>query len=425
MVGRRAREPGERAGAVDDRAARPGAPAGRPGARSAARAAAQSTGTAASAACVGVEQETAATSSISVRSVWWPTEAMTGTRSIATVRHSVSSQNANRSASEPPPRATTITSTCSQAARSCSARVIAGAAWRSCTGANAHTTRPRPAAAAQPGEHVVARLAALAGDDADRARQRRARQPLLRLEQALGVQRAAQPLELGQQVALAGQPQAGDREGELRRGGARARGSSRSRPRRRPARRRRASASPSASQSSRHIEHGSAPAPSRSSNHTRARPALKPNTSPKTCTRANSRRRSRSARRVVRRPGTAPRARSRGCPRARAGRRRAPALTRVASASARTTAGAVGPARDGDQRVDADRLEGGQPLVERRPAWWRAPSRRSARASARRRRARGRRRGTPPGTRAPRRRGPRARRARRRSSSPCAPIAPR
>ena len=121
---------------------RSGAPAGRPGARSAARAAAQSTATAASAACVGVEQATAATSSISVWSVWWPTEEMTGTRSIATVRHSVSSQNANRSASEPPPRATTITSTGSQAARSCRARVIAGAAWRSWTGANAQTTRP-------------------------------------------------------------------------------------------------------------------------------------------------------------------------------------------------------------------------------------------------------------------------------------------
>ena len=74
--------------------------------------------------------------------MWWPTLEITGTRSSATVRHSVSSQNANRSASDPPPRATTITSTSSHAARSCSARVIAGAAWRSCTGANAHTIRP-------------------------------------------------------------------------------------------------------------------------------------------------------------------------------------------------------------------------------------------------------------------------------------------
>ena len=84
--------------------------------------------TAASAACVGVEQLTAATSSISVRSVWWPTDEITGTRSSATVRHSASSQNANRSASEPPPRATITTSTSSIAASSRSAAAIAGAA---------------------------------------------------------------------------------------------------------------------------------------------------------------------------------------------------------------------------------------------------------------------------------------------------------
>ena len=74
--------------------------------------------------------------------MWWPTDEITGTRNSATVRHSVSSQNANRSASEPPPRATITTSTSAHAARSCSARVIAGAACRSWTGANAHTTRP-------------------------------------------------------------------------------------------------------------------------------------------------------------------------------------------------------------------------------------------------------------------------------------------
>src|SRR5919108_2690678 len=51
--------------------------------------------------------------------------------------------------------------------------------------------------------------------------------------------------------------------------------------------------SPSASKSSRHIEHGSAPERSRSSNHTFARPALKPNTPPNTCTRVTPRRRAR------------------------------------------------------------------------------------------------------------------------------------
>ena len=76
VVGRRAREPRERARALDDRA--PALALQPRGERRAARAraAAQSTGTAASAACVGVEQATAATSSISVRSAWWPTEAI-------------------------------------------------------------------------------------------------------------------------------------------------------------------------------------------------------------------------------------------------------------------------------------------------------------------------------------------------------------
>src|SRR2546423_632684 len=106
------------------------------------RAARQSSGTAASAACVGVEQQTAATSSISVRSVWCPTDAITGTRSSATVRHSASSQNANRSASEPPPRATMMTSTSGVAASSRSAAAIRGAAWRSWTGANAQISPP-------------------------------------------------------------------------------------------------------------------------------------------------------------------------------------------------------------------------------------------------------------------------------------------
>ena len=139
---------------------------------------------------------------------------MTGTRRSATVRHSVSSQNANRSASEPPPRATITTSTASQAARSWSARVTAGAARRSWTGRERPHDPARPAAAAQPGEDVRARLAALARHDADAARERGAREPLLRLEQALGMERAPQPVELREQVALARRRRSVDRERE-------------------------------------------------------------------------------------------------------------------------------------------------------------------------------------------------------------------
>ena len=161
---------------------------------------------------MGVEQQTAATSSISVRSVWWPTDEITGTRSSATVRHSASSQNANRSASDPPPRATITTSTSGIAASSRSAAAIRGAAWRSCTGRERPHEPPRPPPAVQSRQDVVAGLAALAGNDPDRAGQERALEALLIFEQPVGVEPAAQALELDKQVALAGDPQLGHRE---------------------------------------------------------------------------------------------------------------------------------------------------------------------------------------------------------------------
>ena len=128
------------------------------------------------------------------------------------MRHSVSSQKAYRSASEPPPRATITTSTSGVAASSRSAAAIRGAAWRSWTGTNAHTSRPDHPRRRQAGEDVVARLAALGADDADRPWQRGAHEALLGLEDPLGVQPAAQPLERQQQVALAGDPQLVDGE---------------------------------------------------------------------------------------------------------------------------------------------------------------------------------------------------------------------
>src|SRR5581483_1634488 len=78
---------------------------------------------------------------------------------------------------------------------------------------------PGPAAAAQSSEHVVACLAPLAGDNADRARERGAEEALLALEQSFAVELAAQPLELHEQIALACHPQLGDREAEVRRRG--------------------------------------------------------------------------------------------------------------------------------------------------------------------------------------------------------------
>ena len=178
----------------------------------------QSSGTAASAAWVGVEQATAATSSSRVESRSWPIALITGTRSSATVRQRVSSQKAQRSARLPPPRVTTIASTSGRAASPCSAAAIAGAAWRSWTGAKAQTTVPPQPRRAQPGEQVAPGGAGFGRDDADRLRQQRPRQLLLQLEQALGAQLLAQRLQPRQQVALAGQPHVGGAEAEAGRG---------------------------------------------------------------------------------------------------------------------------------------------------------------------------------------------------------------
>ena len=219
---------------------------------------------------------------------------ITGTRSSATVRHSVSSQNANRSASDPPPRATTITSTSSHAARSCSLRVIAGAACRSCTGAKPHTTRPahRGAAARRARRRAPSRLA---GDHADALRQPRPRQLLLRREQPFGVEALAQLVELREQIALARDPQPRHRERERRRSGPRA-GVVVAPTRHddlRPVRQRpdlAACRSPRATSSTaaRRWRPGARTTPSPG-------PALNPNTSPKTWTRVKPRRRSLSA----------------------------------------------------------------------------------------------------------------------------------
>ena len=87
--------------------------------------------------------------------------------------------------------------------------MIRGAAWRSWTGANAHTIRPaqprrrRPAStssrALPPSPVTTPIVRGSAGP----------REQLLRLEQALGVERLAQAVELGEQVALAGDAQRG------------------------------------------------------------------------------------------------------------------------------------------------------------------------------------------------------------------------
>src|SRR5205085_7950327 len=82
----------------------------------------------------------------------------------------------------------------------------------------------RPPQPARPGappaarEHGIPGLAALTGDYADRAWEQRARERLLRLEQAVRGEPPAQTLELHEQVALAGDAQLRDGEAERGRG---------------------------------------------------------------------------------------------------------------------------------------------------------------------------------------------------------------
>ena len=162
-------------------------------------------GTASSAAWVGVEQLAAATSSSSVRSVWWPIEAITGTgeqrdraaQHLVAEREQVGRRAAAAGDDDHVDRRRWRRGRAAP-------RAIRGAAWRSCTGANAQTSRPAQPRRASAGDEVLARLAGLGADDADRARQQHARQRALAVEQAVGGERAAAPLDLREQVALAG-----------------------------------------------------------------------------------------------------------------------------------------------------------------------------------------------------------------------------
>ena len=186
---------------------------------------------------------TAATSSISVRSVWWPTDAITGhaqQRDGAAQRLVAEGQQVGQRAAAAgdddhldlarPPRG--------PAARGRSR----GAAWRSCTGAKPQTSRP-----AQPRRRSPASTSSRALPPSP------VTTPIVRGSAGRGSASAARTgprrasarrsaLDLGEQVALAGEPQAGDARRRTTARRWRCRGSSRSRRRRRPGRRRRASA---------------------------------------------------------------------------------------------------------------------------------------------------------------------------------------
>ena len=155
---------------------------------------------------------------MSVRSVWWPTEAMTGTGRSATVRQSVSSLKARRSVGSRPPRDHDRLDRSGR--REVLQRSRDGGSRAAVLDRGVGPDQPAgPAAAAKCREHVVARLARLAGDHADRPGQADAREALLWLEQPLGIELLAQAVDLGEEVALSGHPKVSDVEAEGRRGG--------------------------------------------------------------------------------------------------------------------------------------------------------------------------------------------------------------
>ena len=188
-----------------------------------ARARRQSIPIAASAACVGVEQLTAATSSSSVRSVWWPDR---GDHRHPEQRDRAAEglvaeaqQVGQRAAAARDDRHLDLAHRGQIAQRADDRR--RGVAILH--GGEAPDEPPGPPAAGERGEDVVARLAALAGDHADRARQQGQVQAPLALEQPLGVERLAQAVDPREQISLAGHAQVGDGEGEAGGGGGAAR----------------------------------------------------------------------------------------------------------------------------------------------------------------------------------------------------------
>ena len=105
------------------------------------------TGTAISAAAVGVGARRSETKSISVVSVSWPTADIRGTEQAAAARTTISSLKAIRSSREPPPRATIkrsgrgISPLPSKAAKPFIAELISTAAAAPCTTTGQRITR--------------------------------------------------------------------------------------------------------------------------------------------------------------------------------------------------------------------------------------------------------------------------------------------
>ena len=170
-----------------------------------ARAARARTGTAISAAAVGVGARRSAAWSISVVSVSWPTAEISGIGDSAAARTTSSSLNAHRSSIEPPPRATISRS--GRGSIDAKAADRRGDLRRRALALDRHRPQDdaRRAAVLEPVEDVADHRAGRRGDDADDSRQERQLALALGVEQPFGGERLAALLEQREQRALARQ----------------------------------------------------------------------------------------------------------------------------------------------------------------------------------------------------------------------------
>ena len=149
------------------------------------------TGTASSAAAVGVGARTSAAKSISVTSVSWPTAAISGIMLAAAARTTISSLNDHKSSSEPPPRAT-MSRSGRRIGPSHGKRVEAldggGDLLGGAFALHAHRPHQHVAreAVGKPMQDVADDGAGRRGDDADQFRQERQQLLSRRVEQAFG-----------------------------------------------------------------------------------------------------------------------------------------------------------------------------------------------------------------------------------------------
>ena len=144
----------------------------------------------------------------------WPIAETTGVRTFATARIRPSSEKGSRSSTEPPPRATTITSTSGLRSRRSTASITSAAERGPCIAAYATSKRDRGPAPPGVVEHVALGGGVGRGDQADGAGQEGERSLELGGEQALGGEQLPAALEAGEQLAEADHPDLAGVEGD-------------------------------------------------------------------------------------------------------------------------------------------------------------------------------------------------------------------